>query len=380
MSNDSFVFHFDLRESLYLEGNQGISEIINIALDPEISIQEFNDYYSIRGVISLNGEHVQTEVNHEGVTSSLNEYDFKRYMEKNEDLGEGLGEFAHRFPVEISIPSYRVADVDDVKVSIASFDYELPSPQKLIINATIGIQGIEDDPTTPEREESPVELTGEEENMEEEEILGSIQEKVEEENRDTFEFEVVKKKDDEYERETVQSSDSSELPHADTEIEVEEETEGPERLDKKEEKSEEDRLLFKKKTQSLQEFFATKQDNNKKEDTSNVQDAPTEHVEQKEDAQGVVSDVNAAEEVENNEEERKQTEGMDVSFLSDMIRNNEETYTQMRLCIVQKDDTIESIAERYKTTSLHIIKRNQLEDDAVSEGQLLYVPLKNKSK
>lgn len=67
---------------------------------------------------------------------------------------------------------------------------------------------------------------------------------------------------------------------------------------------------------------------------------------------------------------------MDVSFLSDMIRNNEETYTQMRLCIVQKDDTIESIAERYKTTSLHIIKRNQLEDDAVSEGQLLYVPLK----
>jgi len=42
---------------------------------------------------------------------------------------------------------------------------------------------------------------------------------------------------------------------------------------------------------------------------------------------------------------------------------------------VQKEDTIETISERFEVSPLQVIKQNQLEDDFdVSEGQILYIP------
>jgi len=68
----------------------------------------------------------------------------------------------------------------------------------------------------------------------------------------------------------------------------------------------------------------------------------------------------------------------DVSYLADIFRDSEEdSYTKMRICIVQNEDTIETIAERFQVSPLQLIKQNQLEEDFdVAPGQLLYIPYK----
>lgn len=132
MSNDQSVFSFELNESLYFEKGQEVAEIRGISLDPEISIQSFNEYISIRGVIELRGEYQKAE-NSEGEHSSndFEDYHSNRYVESVVDTEEGAAAFSHRFPVEISIPSYRVTNLDDVTVNISSFDYEIPDQNQL---------------------------------------------------------------------------------------------------------------------------------------------------------------------------------------------------------------------------------------------------------
>ena len=68
--------------------------------------------------------------------------------------------------------------------------------------------------------------------------------------------------------------------------------------------------------------------------------------------------------------------------MSDLFEDRTETgYTKMRLCIVQKNDTIDTIAERFNISPLQLIKQNKLEDDfEVTEGQLLYIPMKTRQK
>ena len=49
-------FHFDLTETLYFHRNEGVSEMLGIGLDPEITIESHPDHVSVRGIIALTGE------------------------------------------------------------------------------------------------------------------------------------------------------------------------------------------------------------------------------------------------------------------------------------------------------------------------------------
>lgn len=53
----------------------------------------------------------------------------------------------------------------------------------------------------------------------------------------------------------------------------------------------------------------------------------------------------------------------------------EESFRKLRLCIVQKEETIDTIAERYRLNPREIALYNRLTDGSVSEGQILYIPL-----
>ena len=59
--SENSVFRFELNESLYFEKGQEVAEIMGISLEPEISIQEFSDYVSIRGVVELQGSYQKNE-------------------------------------------------------------------------------------------------------------------------------------------------------------------------------------------------------------------------------------------------------------------------------------------------------------------------------
>ncbi|MBT2598178.1 MULTISPECIES: stage VI sporulation protein D [unclassified Oceanobacillus] len=324
MSTDSNAFTFELEESLFFEKGQEVEEIRGISLEPEISIHAYEDYILIRGAIELQGEYQKvpyTEIEEE--TLDFDQIQSKRYVEKIEEIN-GLYLFSHTFPVEISVPPYRVANLDDVTVQIESFDYELLEEDQLKVYASIDIEGIQQD-----------------NNLEAE----SAREDSEEEDSFSFEIEHPIQEDATVNLErTVENKDENEHSNDDD----------PDR--------------WKVKSQPLSEYFQS---------ISEVEASPEEE-EDDEYVEETDYEVNDDQEekvldILDNEESPE-----DVTYLSDIFRNaEEEQYTKMRLCIVQEDDTIETIAQRFAISPLQLIKHNQLESDfEVNQGQLLYIPPK----
>lgn len=57
-----------------------------------------------------------------------------------------------------------------------------------------------------------------------------------------------------------------------------------------------------------------------------------------------------------------------------LARSGEESFRKVKLCIVQKDDTIDSIAERYSLNPREILLYNRLNDFSVTAGQIIQIP------
>lgn len=337
MSNESEVFSFDLNESLYFERGQEVAEMIGISLDPEISIQPFNDYISIRGVIELHGTYQRDLYVNPGDEDilDLDDYHSRRYVEKVVEMDNDQSEFTHRFPVEISVPTYRVADLNEVMVNIDSFDYEIPNHSQLKLSSTIEIRGISDQSSvTPE-------LAPNTDNV----FMPSEME--------SFEFDVKAEKE---------TPDSDEIVNPENAPVLSPETDTDEESDDKSG----ERVQWKsKKSQTLAEFFS--KDN---------AEAPVESHEEHTSMQDY---NNAHKSPESFESDESQTDEMeDVRYLADMFRSDDEQYAKMRLCIVQDSDTVELIAERYEITPLQLANQNHLSNDSLEEGQLLYIPYKKK--
>ncbi|WP_246202525.1 stage VI sporulation protein D [Virgibacillus doumboii] len=335
MSNDREVFSFDLNESLYFERGQEVAEMVGISLDPEISIQPFNDYISIRGVIELRGTYQKEQFANpdDEDTLDFDDYHSRRYVEKVLEMDNGQSEFIHRFPVEISVPTYRVSDLNDVTVNIESFDYEIPNQSQLKLSSTIEISGISDQSeVTPE--------------------LGADNETVfMPRGEESFSFDVKAEKETQNTDEMVNPEITPVLP---PEIDT--------GNDESDDDESEERVLWKtKKSQSLAEFFAKdKPEESPEEESPSMQDYDNDY-----------------ESVDYYESDDNQME--DVRYLADMFRSDDdESYAQMRLCIVQDSDTVESIADRYEISPLQLVNQNHLSNDSLEEGQLLYIPYKKK--
>ncbi|MCB6216165.1 LysM peptidoglycan-binding domain-containing protein, partial [Bacillus paralicheniformis] len=56
-------------------------------------------------------------------------------------------------------------------------------------------------------------------------------------------------------------------------------------------------------------------------------------------------------------------------------KQGEEEFTRMRMCIVQQNDTIDLLCERYDINVQQLIRMNSLSlDEELKEGQILYIP------
>ncbi|HLR74967.1 MAG TPA: stage VI sporulation protein D [Virgibacillus sp.] len=384
MTHDRDVFTFELNESLYFEKGHEVSEMVGISLDPEISIQTYNDYVSIRGVIELQGEYIQanSSIGYDDATVNFEDYQSRRYIERVEEIEEGRATFSHRFPVEISVPLYRVAHLNDVTVSIDSFDYEIPENNQLILKATIDIYGI-----SQENEDVYEKVRDDSSETE------SLNQAEEVQLDETFEFDI---KEERNEDESVSSANSQ----PDQKTRVEDAEEQPDRWKTK-------------KTQSFAEFFKTDQEKveeTKSEETEetkgeesidefleetsgdipssqtsddeldeDIHSRPDEVIEELDSAIDVEIDAVELQNEDSTDNEEPTDGSEDVRYLADMFRNDDEEdapYAQMRLCIVQNKDTIETIADRYEISPSQLLKQNRLEDEELLEGQLLYIPIK----
>lgn len=54
--------------------------------------------------------------------------------------------------------------------------------------------------------------------------------------------------------------------------------------------------------------------------------------------------------------------------------NENQEFRRVRMYIVQKDDTLETIAKRYELNPREIALFNRLGDSEVSAGQIVYIP------
>lgn len=55
-------------------------------------------------------------------------------------------------------------------------------------------------------------------------------------------------------------------------------------------------------------------------------------------------------------------------------RQEEKPFRKVRLCIVQREETIEVIAERYQLSPRELLLYNRMSEQSVEEGQVLYIP------
>ncbi|MEC0280646.1 LysM peptidoglycan-binding domain-containing protein [Bacillus halotolerans] len=137
---------FSVEESICFQKGQEVSELLSISLDPDIRVQEVNDYVSIRGSLELTGEY--------NIDQSKNTEEFytdKRFVEEVRTREDGTAELTHCFPVDITIPKNKVSHLHEVFVFIDAFDYQLTDSRILTIQADLAIEGLLDD--TADREQ-----------------------------------------------------------------------------------------------------------------------------------------------------------------------------------------------------------------------------------
>ncbi|WP_067837460.1 LysM peptidoglycan-binding domain-containing protein [Amphibacillus sediminis] len=486
---DNSAFQFELCETLALRQNEGVAEMLGIGLDPEITIQSYPDYISIRGIIVLTGEYLPADLDSQD-TINKPEMANARYMKRVEHDEDGIFEFVHHFPVDISIPHERIKRLDDLSVSIDSFDYRLPDACKLELEATVLIHGLEHQPTKRIKEELP--HTDKEDNTEpfdqkdlsEDEpfefdikykedtqpVAADIkrekadQQEVEaSENQNSVqsnnsaEVELVTEKDDrsettveknnrEKQLETiVGKNDKSNQPEPITEknersnqsksgIEKNDKSDQAEPITEKNDRSDQSESGIEKNDKSDQaEPITGKNDrsdqsksgiekndrsdhpesaneNNDRNDHSELgiekeeQDAQPEDTieEANKDAQLEVvvgkkqekSQSEAKANVSHNSkqasakrehEQQDAEEGTDnqedqldrPTYLLDLFdddQEDEQRYSQMKMYIVQNDDTLDVIADRYGLNLSQLQEANRLETTSVYQGQVIYVP------
>ncbi|APA03630.1 MULTISPECIES: LysM peptidoglycan-binding domain-containing protein [Bacillus amyloliquefaciens group] len=138
---------FSVEESICFQKGQEVSELLSISLDPDIRVQEVNDYVSIKGSLELTGEY------NIDYSSHFEELDRElRHVEEVRAREDGTAELIHCFPVDITIPKNKVSHLNDVFVFIDAFDYQLTDSRILTIQADLAIEGLleESEPKEPE--------------------------------------------------------------------------------------------------------------------------------------------------------------------------------------------------------------------------------------
>ncbi|MEH7734268.1 LysM peptidoglycan-binding domain-containing protein [Bacillus pumilus] len=406
---------FSVEESIYFKSGQEVSELLSISLDPDILVQEVNDYVSIRGSLELTGEY---NINQEELLGELSSYASYREADEVKVREDGTAELLHQFPVDITIPKNKISHLNDVFVFIDAFDYQLTENRLLTIQADLAIEGLLDE----EMPQAPVEEPYEFVHRSEEEY-GDV----------TYDYQLQPEDEEQeelqdYEREidedqaVLQHDTRAEEEKQEEEIEIElmsreEETEELEESESQEEVALGYRSLPEAQVQEPPFFEPPKLlEEEKREDTffevevrkdpeaaeeleETVQpypvfESPAYHVEEEQEAQDDTYQLGrlyereapkvyeSAQEEEEFEEDVRETSGSENSlYLTKLFaKQEEEDFSRMKICIVQQEDTVDRICERYQLNVQQLLRTNSLSVDAeLEEGQILYIPEYQKS-
>ncbi|MCY9150027.1 LysM peptidoglycan-binding domain-containing protein [Bacillus haynesii] len=473
---------FSVEESICFQKGQEVSELLSISLDPDITVQEVNDYVSIRGSLELTGEYNIDQTREYAELPATS-----RFVEDVKLKGDGSAELTHCFPVDITIPKDKVNHLNDVFVFIDAFDYQLTDARMLTIQADLAIEGLlnvsgeagKEEPRTmpaavqPEEEFEPAfrseqdeekefliqldrayEEQDEEQPYEEAEendtdeetvpiyqsFLGddteeakpfftaslSAAERTKRETESQKEAALEQPKEEEYELKREEAKEEEyelkreEAKEEEYELKREEAKEEEYELKREEAKEEEYEL---KREEAKEEKYELKREAEEEpeplqrtyqphekpketpfygvppllEEDQNDREPEAFEVEVTQEKEAIDEEEEAGHTIEipeysfheqtEPEEERDEMPAADEQEVSAKENDNalyltklftkqgEEEFTRMRMCIVQQNDTIDLLCERYDINVQQLIRMNSLSlDEELKEGQILYIP------
>ncbi|MCY8004919.1 LysM peptidoglycan-binding domain-containing protein [Bacillus haynesii] len=443
---------FSVEESICFQKGQEVSELLSISLDPDITVQEVNDYVSIRGSLELTGEYNIDQTREYAELPATS-----RFVEDVKLKGDGSAELTHCFPVDITIPKDKVNHLNDVFVFIDAFDYQLTDARMLTIQADLAIEGLlnvsgeagKEEPRTmpaavqPEEELEPAfrPPSNDEEQDEEKEFLIQLDRAYEEQNEEQP-YEEAEEHDTDEEAVPIYQSflgdgteetkpfftaslSAAERTKRETESQKEAALEQPEEeeyeLTREEVKEEEYEL---KREELKEEGYELKREEAEEEpeplqrtyqpheepketpfygvppllkEEQNDREPEAFEVEVTHEKEAIDEEEEAGHTIEipeysfheqtEPEEERDEMPAADEQEVSAKENDNalyltklftkqgEEEFTRMRMCIVQQNDTIDLLCERYDINVQQLIRMNSLSlDEELKEGQILYIP------
>lgn len=404
MTEQGSGLRFDIYERVHLpEGLDGIAQLEAAELAPHIQVIEEADYAVVKGSLWLTGS----------------------YRNENGQSGQAL---EHLIPVEITMPLNRIHRLEDIRVVIDQFDVELMTNRSMNVTGVLSLHGLEMISfqeggvwETPKQEETVFVYEHE---TDTEQGLSAVE--AEETRGEELYLEATP---EEAAVETVALPDISygeeveeqEL-RAFAEPQVQEEEAAPEAAFQEEQEEEQDSPVQSYYSEELytRVYADLEQQEEAAEDVytqAALQEEPVVttfiHAASRAEAQAeyekALREQELAEEREQREWEaansvRKATESIshlhaivrpapsneyvgeaarsDTDAFADKLEwkklfiheNEQQVFKKLRICIVQKEETLEAIADRYRLNPRELVLYNRLGGADVNEGQILYIP------
>lgn len=364
---------FSLEESVWFQKGQEVLDLISISLDPDIFIQEDDQYVTIQGALELSGEYKRNETE---TADDEETFAAPKFMQVVEEREEGICEFRHYFPVDITIPINRIQSLNEIDVQIESFDYVFPERSCLKLSANLMITGLyeEQQPTDEiDTEEEALEpFLNRSSNSEDVVDVSSLEkafaeEKEQEEDRTEIFVRSV--------NEMESQDEGKEKVFIPFEAEARKEPE-LELKEKEEEKVDEPEITFYSSKRSEESPPSAEDIFEIPVDESPVQDVDIAEVESPEQEQKPESPESIDESPEKTDKKKKKSKKKSMTLTEFFARKEEaEHVAKLKVCIVQSGDTVDLIAERYSIGVNQLLSVNHLElNQDLYEGQVLYIP------
>jgi len=344
----------------------------------------------------------------------------------------------HQIPIQITLPREKVNDLDEIYTYVSSFDYDLKTPYQIEVMASLIISGlvdkveqVEEIPPLQDQFEfvymsgqngqDPMESFSQRLQFFEEQATGQQEAftKKEDDNRKqvdipnlqldppnsenkqdeaevrSIEIEAVEEKRNQEMELSKEPENEERLP----ENEPEQEPEGEPQAER-ESKSESEREVEKERSNVIPLPHLTELE--RPNMTEEVQEHSEEHLEEADVRVSITNKrtrqqqepmpslstffarkavIEKRDESEDEQDQRNGDEPIDseeksATYLANFMENSEEQFTRLKICIIQKDETLDEIAERYNLTVDAILRSNSSARNQVTAGQLLYIPVK----
>jgi stage VI sporulation protein D len=343
MESSFTQLRFDISENVRLQSQQpGIDTLLELDLYPDIEIKDEGQHLKIQGYLRLNGSYLKQR---EGES----EPDVHTNGEEDQQ------ELAYVIPVEITLPRDR-AEEDQISAEVEAFDYQVLSPYELKIDAILMIDGL-----LPERQ---AEIPGEVAPPDKDESLPvfsgqSAQPMASLAHQHDFDDAKV-----EIELETPDDPQKGDAEHEEQDVHL---IQPVESIESMQANSEEQKAL----TVDPQDFWRERQASKQAQTAESI----------KEGEQPEPVEMSDSDDSEKADAEQEQTDGAqpdekqeNASWIGWLLREKEEAFVPMKMVIVQKDDTIDTVANRYNVSANELIRLNRLQTDVLVEGQILNVP------